>query len=45
MGATAARASGAFVDTIGPDAANLGDLNVPDLTHPRITTWTPEAIS
>ncbi|NHB83775.1 HAD family phosphatase [Tessaracoccus sp. HDW20] len=45
MGATAARASGAFVVTVGPDAAHLGDLNVPDLTDPRIITWTPEAIS
>ena len=44
MGATAARASGAFVVTIGPEAATLGDLNVPDLTDPRITTWNPEAL-
>ena len=45
IGATAARASGAFVVTIGPDAANLGDVNVADLTDPRITSWRPEVVS
>lgn len=42
VGAAAARAAGAFVVTIGPDAAHLGDLNVAGLTDPRVTDWTPE---
>ncbi|MCG6568530.1 HAD family phosphatase [Tessaracoccus sp. ZS01] len=45
MGATAARASGAFVVTIGPETRHLGDVNVPDLTDPRITAWEPEVRS
>ncbi len=45
MGATAARATGAFVVTVGSDAAEIGHLNVADLTDPRITAWTPEVIS
>lgn len=45
MGAMAARAAGAFVVTIGLEAAHLGHLNVADLTDPRISAWHPEALS
>ncbi|WP_040283861.1 HAD family hydrolase [Tessaracoccus massiliensis] len=45
MGAESAVASGAFVVTIGPEAAHLGNLNVPHLTDPRIVDWNPEAIA
>jgi hypothetical protein len=44
MGAAAARAAGAYLVTIGPEAAHLGDLNVADLTDPRILNWHPEVI-
>ena len=44
MGAAAARAAGAYLVTICPEAAHLGDLNVADLTDPRILNWHPEVI-
>lgn len=45
MGATAARQAGAFVVTIGPEAADLGDLNVASLTDALICSWKPEVIA
>lgn len=45
VGAAAARAAGAFVVTIGPDAAHLGDLNVAALTDRRVAEWNPRVVS